>query len=139
MARPLKKINGKQVKKLAGFGLTPDEIAVVMNCSRDTLDRRFADVIKQGHERRNSSLRRKQYQVAMTGNVGMLIWLGKQYMGQRDRNELTGQDGQPLQLQAPVFNIQFKLPEGREVKPPEPPQLQAKFLENGDGSDTAVQ
>jgi hypothetical protein len=30
------------------------------------------------------SLKRKQYEVAMSGNVSMLIWLGKNILGQRD-------------------------------------------------------
>jgi hypothetical protein len=32
----------------------------------------------------------------MTGNPTMLIWLGKQYLDQKDKNELTGKDGGPL-------------------------------------------
>jgi hypothetical protein len=36
---------------------------------------------------RISSLRRKQLQVAMSGSVPMLIWLGKQLLGQTDRQE----------------------------------------------------
>lgn len=32
-------------------------------------------------------LRAKQFQTAMNGNVTMQIWLGKQYLGQRDRTE----------------------------------------------------
>ena len=33
------------------------------------------------------SLRRKQKEVAMNGSVPMLIWLGKQHLGQRDNPE----------------------------------------------------
>jgi hypothetical protein len=33
------------------------------------------------------SIRRQQYKSAEGGNVTMQIWLGKQYLNQRDRNE----------------------------------------------------
>ena len=41
-------------------------------------------------------LKLKQYQTAMSGNVTMQIWLGKQYAGQREKSELTGADGKDL-------------------------------------------
>lgn len=90
MARPQKAISKTRVFKLACIGLTVGEIAIVEECDRSTLQRRFAAVIKDGHDRRNASLRRKQFEVAMGGNVSMLIWLGKQYLDQRDRTEVSG-------------------------------------------------
>ena len=68
--RPLKDIDGRMVNRLAGIGYTVEEIAGVMNCSVDTL-------------------RRWQYNAARRGNVTMQIWLGKQFLGQKDRNEVT--------------------------------------------------
>jgi hypothetical protein len=46
------------------------------------------------------SLRRKQFQVALEGkgNVGMLIWLGKQYLGQTEKNELSTGSERPFIL-----------------------------------------
>ena len=41
---------------------------------------------KKGAMRTN--LRKKQYDVAMAGNVSMLIWLGKNELGQSDKQEL---------------------------------------------------
>jgi hypothetical protein len=87
MARPKKKIDGDLVKKLASIQCTMIEIAAVVGCSVDTLERRYADIIKEGKENGKMSLRRKQYEVAMTGNTGMLVWLGKQYLGQSDKVE----------------------------------------------------
>lgn len=91
MARPKKEIDEDMVFQLASFGLTRDEIASVCNCHPNTLDNRFYDTIKEGHLHRNSSLRRKQYEVAMNGNVAMLIWLGKQYLGQTEKIEQYGE------------------------------------------------
>ena len=38
-------------------------------------------------------MRRKQFEVANNGSVPMLIWLGKQYLDQKDKQEVTGADG----------------------------------------------
>lgn len=61
-----------------------EEIARIVKCSVDTLERRFADVIKNGQSEGKSSLRREQYQQAMKGNTALLIWLGKIYLGQQE-------------------------------------------------------
>jgi hypothetical protein len=39
-----------------------------------------------------------QYTAANNGNPTMMIWLGKQYLGQKDKteSEITGKDGAPL-------------------------------------------
>jgi hypothetical protein len=34
----------------------------------------------------------------MSGNPTMLIWLGKQFLGQTDKTAVTGADGGPLQV-----------------------------------------
>lgn len=44
----------------------------------------------------NDLIHTKQFDVAMAGNVSMLIWIGKQRLGQSDRNDLTS-DGEKLQ------------------------------------------
>lgn len=96
MARPKKKIDPEQIKQLAMIGCTLEEMAQVLGCHRATLDRRFATVIKEGWNLRNMSLRRKQFEVAMGGSVGMLVWLGKQFLGQKDKGEVSGPDGGPI-------------------------------------------
>ena len=87
MARPRKQIDRDQVENLAAIGCTYSEIAAVMKCSVKTLQTRFYQTIEKGHERLKLSLRRMQYQSASQGNVSMLIWLGKQYLNQRDKME----------------------------------------------------
>lgn len=44
-----------------------------------------------------ASLRRRQFKAAQDGNATMLIWLGKQYLGQADKQEHTGANGGPIQ------------------------------------------
>ena len=73
------------------MGLSSAEMAAVLDCSKDTLERRYKEVIENGRLRRNASLRRKQYEVATGGNPTMLIWLGKQFLGQKDQVEHSGE------------------------------------------------
>ena len=79
------------VEKLASIGCTQDEIAVVMKVTPRTMQRRtdVSDAISRGSHMLRSSLRRWQYEKAKSGNVVMLIWLGKQLLGQKDRVEET--------------------------------------------------
>lgn len=96
MGRQAKQINGEQVKKLASYQCTNIEIASVMECSTKTLERRFSDEIAAGRNLGKATLRRKQWDLAMAGDRAMLIWLGKQMLGQTERQEVTGKDGAPL-------------------------------------------
>lgn len=93
MARPIKKVDAEQVKKLAAIQCSNAEIAAVVGVNVRTIERRFAAAIKEGRENGKCSLKRKQYEIAMKGNVGMLIWLGKQYLDQKDKREteMTGE------------------------------------------------
>jgi len=68
---------------------TIEEIAMANGCCRDTIERRFRKEIDEGRAICKTSLRREQFQRAMKGNVVMLIWLGKQYLKQTDKNEVT--------------------------------------------------
>jgi hypothetical protein len=54
--------------------------------SVDTLHRHpdFAEVHKRGAEGGRKSIRRMQFESATKGSIAMQIWLGKQYLGQRD-------------------------------------------------------
>lgn len=84
MARPQVKIDGEEVEKLAAFGITIAEMADFFKVSRDVIDRRFKDEVAKGRADLKMKLRRKQIEVAMGGNVTMLIWLGKQLLDQKE-------------------------------------------------------
>lgn len=89
MARPKIPIDAEEVEKLAGLNCSAEEIGSFFNVSADTIQRRFAAAIKRGRAVVHTSLKRKQYKLAMDGNVTLLIWLGKQYLGQADKSENT--------------------------------------------------
>lgn len=86
MARPKLQIDPNQVEQLAAIFCTVEEMAAVLGCSKDTLERRFAAPIERGRAKGRSSIRRAQYKVAITKeNTSMLIWLGKQYLAQKEK------------------------------------------------------
>lgn len=93
--RPKLSVNLDLAKKLCAIFCTANEIADILDVSVDTLERRiqqecnmsFADFFKKHSAHGKMSLRRKQFEVAMKGNVSMLIWLGKQYLGQTEKIE----------------------------------------------------
>lgn len=94
--KPLE-IDETLVYELAKIHCTMGEIAAVVGCSVDTLERRFAEIIKKGDEEGKMSLKRKMHQMALGGNAVMLLWLSKQRLGYRDR-----QPDEPASVQ---FNI----------------------------------
>ena len=86
--RPTKPIDYETVEKLASIMCTQEEIASHLDISVRTLqrDEEFCHIYKKGMDKGKMSLRRKQYLMAET-NPTMAIWLGKQYLGQRDKSE----------------------------------------------------
>ena len=80
----------KLVENLSRILCTEEEIAQILETSLDTLLNKnnkelFRGSIERGRAQGKQSLRRMQYQVAMKGNVKMLIWLGKQVLGQTEK------------------------------------------------------
>lgn len=97
MGRPKVNIEKEDFEKLCSMQCTLIEIAGFFDCSEDTIERwcketyeeTFADVFKRKSAKGKISVRRKQFQVADSGNATMLIWLGKQYLGQREYQDIT--------------------------------------------------
>lgn len=83
--RPKKEIDYEAVEKLASIQCTQEEIANFLNLSVRTLQRddEFCRLYKKGQDNGKMSLRRTQFKLAEK-NPSMAIWLGKQYLGQRD-------------------------------------------------------
>jgi len=98
MARPRIKIDAEQVLKLASIGCTNDEIAGFFQCSKDTIERRFAAELAKGRQEGKIRLRKLQLEIASKGNAVMAIWLGKQMLGQTDKVEHSGDTTKPITL-----------------------------------------
>ncbi len=95
MARPKKSINWDQVEQRMESGSPAKEIAGALHINIDTFYDRFkeefgssfSDYSDHFHSGGKSNLRYKQYSKAMEGSVQMLIWLGKNWLGQKDKEE----------------------------------------------------
>lgn len=85
MGRPKFEIDYEAVRKLASIMCTEKEIASFLGCDERTLqrDKEFCRIFKEGKETGKMSLRRKQWKLA-DKSYAMAIFLGKQYLGQRD-------------------------------------------------------
>ena len=91
MGRPKKEVDQKTFEKLCYLQCTKEEICGFLDITDKTLDswcRRiysasFSEVFRQKRGAGKISLRRSQFRLAEK-NANMAIWLGKQYLGQRD-------------------------------------------------------
>ena len=108
--RPPKKINQQQFEALCGIQCTEEEVLEVLDCSRDTLNKwcketydgeTFCQVFKKKSAGGKASLRRRQWQLAER-NTSMAIWLGKQYLGQRDNMDIKADT-----TETPVIRFTF--------------------------------
>jgi len=88
MGRPKLDIDADKVEMLASFGCSTIEIARLHNCDESTIRLRFKNELERGRENMKIKLRQLQWKQAENGNTSLLIFLGKQYLGQSDRNEL---------------------------------------------------
>jgi hypothetical protein len=91
MSRPRLKLDLRAIEAAAAIGCTQEEIGFLVGCSDRTLQNRedCREAIAKGSASMKTSLRRMQWKKASEGNVAMLIWLGKQILGQKERSEET--------------------------------------------------
>jgi len=88
-------LDPSKVEALAALQCTYDEIASGLDIGISTLERRRAEepeieeAIKRGRDLGTRSLRRLQWTAAKDGNVTMQIWLGKQWLKQTDKQDLS--------------------------------------------------
>ncbi len=98
--RPRKEISEEQyeqLKSMARIMCTQDEICSIIGMDAETLNRclrergyaGFSDFHKTHSHAGKMSLRRSQFKAALDGNPTMLIWMGKQQLGQRDKQDMV--------------------------------------------------
>ena len=108
--RPKKyKIDKEQVQNLARYGCSNIEIADFFGCSSSLIEKSYSEFLTKGRAEQKLRLRQLQWKSAEAGNVTMQIWLGKQYLDQRDKQELTGKDGESL-----VTGIKVEIVNGKK-------------------------
>jgi len=97
--RPKKEIDKAQFEKLCGIQCTLVEIAGMFDCCEDTIEswckktykQTFSEVYKTYSAPGKISLRRAQFKLAER-SAAMAIWLGKQYLDQKDIVEVADPD-----------------------------------------------
>ena len=115
MARPVKyDIPNKQVEDLASFGCTNVEIAYFFGCDESLIRKNYSENLTKGRAKGKVRLRQAQMRKALgttkividketkkeetvsnnDGNPSMMIWLGKQMLGQSE-NPLESDENLP--------------------------------------------
>lgn len=105
MPRPLKEIDKKQFENLCGLQCTKEEICSFFETSDKTLENwckrtykaGFSEVFREKRGKGKISLRRAQFRLAEK-NASMAIWLGKQYLEQRDETAIEHKGAHPALL-----------------------------------------
>jgi hypothetical protein len=130
LGRPKKEINWRLFQNLCRIQCTQQEIAAVFEINPETLRLRaeeeyktdFSALYKRFTEAGKCSLRRFQFRLAKK-NAAMAIWLGKQWLGQREPDPIvaeaiakTGFDAFNANLMKAIESLRPKVEEV-EVKP----------------------
>lgn len=105
MARPRKEIDKRQFENLCALQCTHDEICSWFEITAKTLEswckrtygNSFSKVFAQKRGKGKISLRRTQWQLAEK-SAAMAIFLGKQYLGQRDNVDVSVSDAKGVAL-----------------------------------------
>lgn len=121
--RPPLIINWEEFDKLCAMQCTLREIAAFFDCSEDTIENKckkeqhmgFSEY--HGLKRTNGkvSLRRRQWQIAMGDVPGekstsMCIFLGKQMLGQADKQEVSDKKEFNIDIPRPQYPAKKELP-----------------------------
>lgn len=100
IGRPRKQIDYVIVERLAAIMCTESEIAAVLGTCVRTLqrDKEFCRIYKKGMDTGRASIRRSQFEMMKAGNATMAVWLGKQYLDQKDHIKSDVDVTQPIKL-----------------------------------------
>ena len=115
--RPKLVLNAKGIDaivKMAEIMCTDEEIASVLGTTVATLQNAdnkdtFLECKQKGNANGKKSLRRTQFEIAKNGNATMAIWLGKQYLGQKEN------DGTKDDVSVPQITFICKDTSGKEI------------------------
>ena len=100
-----------ELEKLCVLQCTQREMAAWFSCTERTIESyakrpEVAEVMARGRAKGQISVRRAQMKLLEAGNATMGVWLGKQFLGQRDVTpvELSGANGTPLKISLEVLD-----------------------------------
>ena len=84
VGRDKKVVPPRDVERLAAMGCKDIEIGEWFGIDGNTLRYNFSVELQKGRQSLVQSLRQAQLRLALNGNAVMLIWLGKNILGQSD-------------------------------------------------------
>ena len=91
----------KTVYGMSARFCSQEEIAEAVQITVKTLKKNneFLRTYKKGFDKGKAMLRSKQFEIAMAGDKAMLIWMGKQHLGQCDN---------PLEMEIKLEELELK-------------------------------
>ena len=121
--RPPKQIDYKRLDSMCAIQCTGEECAAILDMSYLLMNQKLKE---DGHGNfleyyaikaagGKASLRRRQYKAAMDGQPTMLVWLGKQWLGQTDKSDYSvhGPGGGPIKTENKNWTINVVKPDAK--------------------------
>lgn len=101
----------RAVQRMAQIGVPDADIARIIGVDLELLQAEAADALRLGKDLGRVELRARQYAAAMQGDKNLLVWLGKQTLGQADKvsQEVSGPGGAPIEHRHAVMTVRAKL------------------------------
>lgn len=107
MARKKLFIDWNRAEQAFMAGANGQQVAAMLGISYDTLYKRcrrdhkteLSEYKRQKREQGNTLLHAAQYKQALAGNTSMLIWLGKNRLGQTDKRENVNDNSGKIQIE----------------------------------------
>ena len=106
------------VRALAKYGVRQHDIAVQIGVAKGTLVKYYSEDLDAGMAEAAEGLAKTAYQMAMDGDVRMMIFLMKTRLGYREttRIECSGPDGEPIKTEQAI-RVTFVRPHKRAGRP----------------------
>ena len=106
------------VRALAKYGVRQHDIAVQIGVAKGTLIKYYSEDLDAGMAEAAEGLAKTAYQMAMDGDVRMMIFLMKTRLGYREttRIECSGPDGEPIKTEQAI-RVTFVRPHKRAGRP----------------------
>ncbi len=89
MGRPLKPIDGDQVRKLAKLGLSQQDIGEFFGCVHSVISERFRQEYHEGVSESKISVRKLMWRRARAGADSILLRLDDRYFGPTERKPIV--------------------------------------------------
>mgnify|MGYP001564338475 CR=1 FL=1 len=80
-------LNVENIEMMAQMMFSVSEMSAMCHCKTRHIreDPELMEAVERGQGKARAALRRRQWTEAMNGQPTMLIWLGKQYLDQKDK------------------------------------------------------